>query len=126
MPNAILSKNAIEGKTPFSAVDLDAEFALMMVDREIGNNVVICVTSEEYKRDDFHPQISIEGNLEGKKGYGNYRVLLSNSSYSYFSNDVVMGVVKKKDRAVIYLDLTTHEKTTNIDKMLVNAMESMR
>lgn len=101
-----LSKSALTNEAPFVAVDLEKQIALDFVDREIGNNVVICVTSIPYERNDFHPQMSVEGILEGFDGI--YRVLLNNSTYTYFTHENVTGVVKKSNLypAVIFVDLT--------------------
>lgn len=101
-----LSKSALTNEAPFIAVDLEKQIALDFVDREIDNNVVICVSSVPYERNDFHPQMSVEGILEGFDGL--YRVLLNDSTYTYFTHKNVMGVVKKSDRAVIYLNLSVN------------------
>tara|TARA_Y100000817_G_scaffold257186_1_gene210680 strand:+ start:1021 stop:1344 length:324 start_codon:yes stop_codon:yes gene_type:complete len=55
-------------------------------------------------RKHFEPQISVQGTLEGNEETGRYRVLLNDSTYSYFYNDSVwsMGQAVGK-RAIVFI-----------------------
>ena len=78
--------------------------------RFIGQTVTVCVTSIPLKRDGFHPQMSVEGTLEVRAG--EYRVLVSDSTYCYFTPREVSVIVtaegwetKSGSVAVIYVGI---------------------
>ena len=84
----------------------------VVIDEAIGNLIgeTVCVsyttTRNEVlgERENFDPQISVQGELEGSKETGRYRVLIDDNNYAYFYNDSIwsMGQDVGK-RAVIFI-----------------------
>lgn len=84
----------------------------VVIDEAIGNLIgeTVCVSytttrNEELgERDNFDPQISVQGELEGSKETGRYRIVIDDDNYTYFYNDSIwsMGQDVGK-RAVIFI-----------------------
>jgi len=84
----------------------------VVIDEAIGNLIgeTVCVsyttTRNEVlgERENFDPQISVQGELEGSKETGRYRVLIDDNNYTYFYADSIwsMGQDVGK-RAVIFI-----------------------
>ena len=84
----------------------------VVIDEAIGNLIgeTVCVsyttTRNEVlgERENFDPQISVQGELEGSKETGRYRIVIDDDNYTYFYNDSIwsMGQDVGK-RAVIFI-----------------------
>ena len=84
----------------------------LAVEEAIGNLIgeTVCVsyttTRNEVlgERENFDPQISVQGELEGSKETGRYRIVIDDDNYTYFYNDSIwsMGQDVGK-RAVIFI-----------------------
>jgi len=83
-----------------------------VIDEVIGNLIgeTICVsytTTRNEKigeRRNFEPQISVQAELEGSKKTGKYRVLIDDSTYSYFYADSIWSMIKDVDkRAIVFI-----------------------
>lgn len=73
----------------------------------IGKRVCVSwVKDRDGLRKNFEPQISVEAELEGTPETGRYRVLVSDSTYSYFYNDTVWMFIENRiagTRPVIFI-----------------------
>ena len=82
----------------------------------VGRRVTVSVTSIPKKRDGFHTQVSVEGELEKHPSNGTYRVLVSDGNYAYFRKHDIESVIsalspewntRTGSVAVIYLEIGT-------------------
>lgn len=77
----------------------------------IGKTVCVAwVKDQDAVRNNFEPQISVQGKLEGNSETGKFRVLLNDDTYSYFYDDSVRVIaydgeklVTDKQRPVIFI-----------------------
>jgi hypothetical protein len=83
-----------------------------VIDEAIGNLIgeTICVsytTTQNEKlgeRENFDPQISVQGELEGSKETGRYRVLVDDDNYTYFYADSIWSMGQDVGRrAVVFI-----------------------
>lgn len=75
---------------------------------------IVCVSwvkDQDAMRNNFEPQISVQGKLEGNAETGKFRVLLNDDTYSYFYDDSVWMIgydgqklVTDKQRPVIFIN----------------------
>ena len=78
----------------------------------IGKTVCVSWVKDQDKlRENFEPQISVQGTLEGNTDTGKFRVLLNDDTYSYFYNDSVWMIgydgakkVTDKQRPIIFIN----------------------
>ena len=78
----------------------------------IGKTVCVAwVKDKESLRNNFEPQISVQGELEGNADTGKFRVLLNDDTYAYFYDDSVWvigydgaNLVTDKKRPVIFIN----------------------
>jgi|TARA_R110000824_G_scaffold221768_1_gene408947 hypothetical protein len=83
-----------------------------MISEFIGKTVCVAwVKDQNQLRNNFEPQISVQGTLEGFAGTGKFRVLLNDDSYSYFYDDSVWMIgydgaklITDKQRPVIFIN----------------------
>jgi len=67
----------------------------------LGKTVCVAwVKNQETMRNNFEPQISVQGELEGSVQTGRFRVLLNDDTYSYFYDDSVQIVAYDGDQKV--------------------------
>jgi len=95
----------------YMAFPLDGENAAGMLSDFIGKTVCVAwVKDQDAMRNNFEPQISVQGKLEGNSETGKFRVLLNDDTYSYFYDDSVWMIgydgkklVTDKQRPVIFI-----------------------
>ena len=96
----------------FVAFPSGGEVTAGMLAEFIGRAVCVSwVKDQDQLRNNFEPQISVQGKLEGSADTGKFRVLLNDDTYSYFYDDSVWMIVydgaKKvtdKQRPVIFIN----------------------
>jgi hypothetical protein len=87
------------------------EITADMIAEFIGKTVCVAwVSNQEQLRNNFEPQISVQGKLEGCADTGKFRVLLNDDTYSYFYSDNVWMIgydgekkVTDKQRPTIFI-----------------------
>jgi len=88
------------------------ENAAGMISDFIGKTVCVAwVKDQDALRNNFEPQISVQGQLEGSSETGEFRVLLDDNTYSYFYDNCVWMIgydgqklVTDKQRPVIFIN----------------------
>ena len=88
------------------------ENAAGMISDFIGKTVCVAwVKDQDALRNNFEPQISVQGQLEGSSETGKFRVLLDDNTYSYFYDNCVWMIgydgqklVTDKQRPVIFIN----------------------
>lgn len=69
--------------------------AASMLPTLVGHRVSVSDSSETLSRNHFKPQLSINGTLERRGDADEYRVLVSEGTYAYFTPSVVTGIVHR-------------------------------
>jgi hypothetical protein len=95
----------------FVAFPSGGEVTAGMLAEFIGRAVCVSwVKDQDQLRNNFEPQISVQGKLEGSADTGKFRVLLNDDTYSYFYDDSVWMIgydgdkkVTDKQRPVIFI-----------------------
>jgi len=97
----------LDNMTPYAICledDGQEEITAKLID-QIGQTVCVAwVLDRQSLRNNFEPQISVQGKLEGSVKSGRYRVLVDDNNYSYFYKDNVWSVGQDVGkRAVIFI-----------------------
>lgn len=69
---------------------------------------IVCVSwvsDRKALRNNYEPQISVQGKLEGSAKTGKFRVLVDDNTYSYFYDDTIWCALQDEGkRAIIFID----------------------
>ena len=94
----------------FALLELLTEEADTHLKKFVGETVTVAMSAKAYDRNSgFHTQISVEGKLEfvdadnSATGADIFRVLVSKSTYTYFTAKDVYGIINSDLRTCIYL-----------------------
>jgi|TARA_R110002020_G_scaffold284248_1_gene499857 hypothetical protein len=101
-----------ESEKTYVALAAEGKLTFDMIGKFIGKEVCVSwIKNKDQLRQNFLPQISVQGKLEGFNKIGKFRVLLTDNTYSYFTaEDVWMlsydgeKLVTDKQRPVIFID----------------------
>ena len=91
-----VEQNENEDEAPYMETNCSVEQYNQRLGTLTGQKVSVIITSMNFKRNGFHTQVSVAGDLEGEPKTGRYRVVTTDDNYAYFFAENVQGIVCKK------------------------------